>query len=85
VIGTFTIEYIPEDAKKERFETSLLILVNKLEVPIEENSQKMVADVGSNVHLEVIDGGFHGTGNYAFYGDIINQAFKDYPSTYDYT
>lgn len=54
-------------------------------VPIEENSQKMVADVGSNVHLEVIDGGFHGTGNYAFYGDIINQAFKDYPATYDYT
>ena len=54
-------------------------------VPIEENSQKMVADVGSNVHLEVIDGGVHGTGNYAFYGDIINQAFKDYPATYDYT
>lgn len=53
-------------------------------VPIAENSQKMVTDVGGNVHLEVIEGGVHGTSNYAFYGDIIDQAFAEHPAVYTY-
>lgn len=54
-------------------------------VPLAENTQRMVADVGSNVHLEVIEGGVHGTGNFAFYGDAIEQAFKDHPAAYTNT
>lgn len=54
-------------------------------VPIAENSQKMVTDVGSNVHLEVIEGGVHGTSNYAFYGDIVELAFEEHPAIYTYT
>lgn len=53
-------------------------------VPVAENSKKMVSDVGSNVHLEVIDGGVHGTKDYSFYGDIIEQAFVEHPATYTY-
>lgn len=54
-------------------------------VLLTENSQKMVADVGSNIHLEVIEGGVHGTSNYDFYGDIIAQAFAEHPAVYTYT
>ena len=51
-------------------------------VPLAENTQRMAADVGSNVRLEVIEGGVHGTGNFAFFGDVIEQAFKDHPAAY---
>lgn len=54
-------------------------------VPVAENSQKMVADVGSNVHLEIIEGGVHGASSYSFYGDVIKQAFKDHPAIYEST
>lgn len=54
-------------------------------VPLAENTQRMAADVGSNVRLEVIEGGVHGTGNFAFYEDVIEQAFKDHPVAYSNT
>ena len=53
-------------------------------VPLADHSQKMVADVGSNVHLQVIEGGVHGTSDYSFYGDIIEQAFDEHPAVYTY-
>ena len=45
----------------------------------------MVEDVGNNVHLQVIEGGIHGTKDFSFYGDIIVQAFADHPAVYTYT
>ena len=53
-------------------------------VPISENSQKMLSDVGLNIHLQVIEGGIHGTSDFSFYGDIIAQAFAAHPAVYTY-
>ena len=53
-------------------------------VPLLSNSQKMADDVGDNIHLQIIAGGVHGTSNFAFYGDIIAQAFADHPAVYTY-
>jgi hypothetical protein len=53
-------------------------------VPLAENSQKMATEVGANVHLQVIEGGVHGTSNYEFYGDVVNQAFTEHPAVYTY-
>ncbi len=51
-------------------------------VPVEENSLKMAKDVGDNVRLQVVDGGVHGTFDYAFYGDVISRAFAEHPAIF---
>lgn len=51
-------------------------------VPLMENSKLMEAAVGKNIHLQIIEGGVHGTYNYSFYKGIVQNAFEDYPAVY---
>lgn len=53
-------------------------------VPIADHSQRLLSEVGDNIHLQVIEGGVHGTSNYDFYGDVIKQAFAEHPVVYTY-
>lgn len=45
-------------------------------VPIEANAYKMQRDVGSNITLQVIEGGVHSTENFDFYGFAVAQAMQ---------
>ena len=54
-------------------------------VPLADHSQRMLTEVGDNVHLQIIEGGVHGTKDFSFYGDIITQAFTDHPVVYTYS
>lgn len=54
-------------------------------VPLAENAEKMRDDVGSNVHLQIIEGGVHGTANFSYYDGVVEQAFAEHPAVYIYT